>query len=72
VELGKFGPGSKARGAAHKPAGIRSGVEAALQNPSQHSRPAATRRLAQQLQPDQAEGQTGLFGIVTSTYSRPI
>ena len=62
VDLGKSGPGSRARSDARhamksksKPGG---GVfaETWLQNPSKRSRPAAANRLAQQLQHGQAEG----------------
>ena len=73
-DLGKSGPGPKAKadarnamnnrspkGAKSKPGG--SGfAEAWVQNPSNRARPAAANRLAQQLQPSQAEGGNGLFG----------
>jgi hypothetical protein len=74
-DLGKgSSPGARARSDAHNamknrsPKGVKSKpgksgfAEAWLQNPSKRSRPAAANRLAQQLQPGQAEGGTGLFG----------
>lgn len=64
-DLGKSGPGPKAKADARraktKPGG--SGfAEAWVQNPSNRARPAAANRLVQQLQPGQAEGGNGLFG----------
>jgi len=69
----KFTAGSKAKGAAarnmqsrkSKVSGKSPGstfAEAWLQNPEKRSRTAAANRLAQQLQPGQAEGGNGLFG----------
>ena len=74
-DLGKSGPGAKARSDALKAAknankpkaakpkpGGRYFAEAWSPNPSKRSRPAAANRLAQQFQTAPAEGGNGLFG----------
>lgn len=53
---------AKGRKGAKSEPGRNGFAEAWLQNPSNPLRPAAANRLAQQLQPGQAEGGNGLFG----------
>jgi len=66
-DLGKFSPGSKARGlAASRTRGSRGMVEAALQNPYNHRRPPSCRRMGQQLQGGPAKDQPGFFGPFSS------